>query len=92
MKKVVLAIAIALIPIFGFSQDVFDKYENADNVGSVIINKGLLGIVAKMSADDKDEETKEFLELAKSIDNIRVFVSEDASASADMSVTTKKYD
>ena len=91
MKKLVLLFAMALVPFFGISQDAFDKYENSENVGSVIINKGLLGIVANMSADDKDEETKEFLELAKSIDNIRVFVSEDATASADMSATMKKY-
>ena len=91
MKKSIIAFALVLSPFFGFSQDVFDKYENSDNVGSVIINKGLLGIVANMSSHDKDEDTKEFLELAKSIDNIRVFVSEDASASADMSATMKKY-
>jgi len=77
MKKVILVLVVVLTPVFGFSQAAFFKYENSENVGSVIINKGLLGIVANMSADNQDKETQEFLELAKSIDNIKVFVSED---------------
>ncbi len=91
MKKAGIIIAMVLAPMLGFSQSMFDKYENSENVGSVIINKGLLGIMANISIDDADKETQEFLELAKSIDNIKVFVSEDATASADMSATMKKY-
>lgn len=91
MKKVVVIVVMALAPMLGFSQSLFDKYENSENVGSLVINKGLLGIVASMSADDTDKETQEFLELAKSIDNIKVFVSEDTKASADMAATMKKY-
>ncbi len=91
MKKAVVIVVMALAPMLGFSQSLFDKYENSENVGSLVINKGLLGIVASMSADDTDKETQEFLELAKSIDNIKVFVSEDTKASADMAATMKKY-
>ena len=91
MKKVILVLFTAIMPALGFSQSIFDKYQDSENVGSVVINKGLLGIVASMSADDQDKETQEFIELAKSIDNIKVFVSEDASASADMALTMKKY-
>lgn len=91
MKKVILVLIVAIVPLVGFSQSVFDKYQDSDNVGSLEINKGLLGIVANMSADQQDKETKEFIELAKSIDNIKVFVSEDASAAADMAKTMKKY-
>ena len=91
MKKVIIILVVGLLPVFGFSQSVFDKYQDSENVGSLEINKGLLGIVASMSADDQDKETQEFIELAKSIDNIKVFVSEDATAAADMAKTMKKY-
>ncbi len=91
MKKLVIVMLIGVLPALGISQSVFDKYQNSEDVGSVIINKGLLGIVASMSANDQDQETKEFLELAKSIDNISVFVSENTKASADMALTMKKY-
>ncbi len=42
MKKVAVVFLMAILPALGFSQSVFDKYENMDNVGSVIVNKGMI--------------------------------------------------
>lgn len=80
-----------ILPLLGFSQKAFEKFENSDKIGSVTINKAMMGIVASMSADEKNQEARDFIELAKSIDNIKVFVSEDAGASAEMSTTAKQY-
>ncbi len=80
-----------MLPLLGFSQKAFEKFENSDKIGSVTINKAMMGIVASMSADEKNKEAQDFIELAKSIDNINVFVSEDAGASAEMNATAKKY-
>ncbi|MBT8239045.1 MAG: DUF4252 domain-containing protein [Croceitalea sp.] len=91
MKKLLLSILVIAVPLFGLSQSAFDKYTNSDKVGSISINKSMLGIVAQMSANDGDQESKDFIELAKSIEDINVFVSEDATASADMAMTMKRY-
>jgi len=91
MKNSIVLLAFALIPLMTFSQSVFDKYENAEDVASLSINKGLLEMVANMSSDDQDKETKEFLEMAKNIDGIKMFSSESPKASADMAATMKKY-
>ncbi|MET1259740.1 DUF4252 domain-containing protein [Flagellimonas sp. DF-77] len=88
--KSLIAVLI-LLPSMLMAQSVFDRFENADNIGSVTVNKGMLGIVASMSADDADQDTRDFIDLAKSIDNIKVFVSEDKKASADMAAAMKKY-
>lgn len=93
MKNIVkiIVVTLCLLPSLALAQSVFDKLENSENIGTVTINKGMLGIVANMSADDKDKEAQEFIELAKSINSIKVFVSEDESASKEMSMTAKKY-
>lgn len=93
MKHIVKILIAALLtmPLNGFSQKAFDKFENSDNIGSVTINKGMMGIVASMSADGKNKEAQDFIDLAKSIDNIRVFISENPSASAEMTTTAKSY-
>ncbi len=91
MKKIIVVIALALSPIWAVSQSAFDKYEDADNVASISINKGLLGMVANMSSDSQDKEAQEFIALAKSIDGIKVFISEDSKVSADMALTIKSY-
>lgn len=91
MRKRILIALVALLPLSIFSQSVFDKYENTEDVASLSINKGLLELVANMSSDNQDQETKEFLELARNIDGIKMFISENAKASADMATTMKKY-
>ena len=37
MKKLVIVFAVALFPLAGFSQSLFDKYEDMDNVAAVIV-------------------------------------------------------
>ncbi len=91
MKKLSLVVAIAILPLFGFSQSVFDKYENMDNVGTVIINKGMIDLVSKIGSMADDEEAKEFAEIAQGIKGIKVFITEDKGVSSSMSATVKKY-
>ncbi|UII75530.1 DUF4252 domain-containing protein [Flagellimonas sp. HMM57] len=91
IKKWFTVVVCSCLPIFGMSQSILDKFEDSDRVGSITISKGMLDIVADAMSYDKDEDTKDFVALAKSIDNIRVFISEDKGASADMAVTMKQY-
>lgn len=87
----IVLMALMMAPFSGNAQSAFSKFENSDNIGSVTINKGMLGIVASMSADKQDQETQDFIELAKSMEKIQVFISEDKSASAEMAATAKQY-
>nr|WP_299338811.1 DUF4252 domain-containing protein [Allomuricauda sp.] len=91
MKKAIIVFGLLLIPTFGFSQSIFDRFEDSDRIGSVTISKGMLLIFAEAMADNEDEESREFAEMAKSIDGIKVFVSEDEGAAADMMATMKRY-
>lgn len=91
MKKVAVVVLIAILPVFGFSQSVFDKYEDMDNVGSVIVNKGMIDLVSKLGGMSDDADAKEFMEVASGLKGVKVFMTEDASVSADMSATVKKY-
>lgn len=91
MKKLNVLVVLALIPLFGFSQSIFDKYEDMDNVGTVVVNKGMIDLVTKISNLSDDEEAKEFAEVAKGIKGIKVFITEDKGISASMATTVKKY-
>ena len=42
MKKYILIVAMAVLPLSGFSQSIFDKFEDSDEVSSVIVNKKLV--------------------------------------------------
>lgn len=91
MRKIGLIIMAMALPLLGMSQSIFDKYEDSEKIGTVTINKGMLKLAATVMEHDEDEDTQQFVEIAKSINNIKVFMSEDADASADMNATMKKY-
>ncbi len=85
MKKITLILAIALLPLTGFSQSIFDKFEDMDNVGAVIVNKGMIDLVSSIGSLDDDKDAREFVEMAKGINGIKVFITEDKGVAADMS-------
>lgn len=91
MKKIIVLIAAVVFPFALSAQSDFDKYIDSDDVGSVIINKNLLGMVAKFSNDSNEKEAQEFIEMADNIDEIKVFMTSKSSASEDMASTVKKY-
>ena len=92
MKNISLTLAITLLPLFGFSQSVFDKYDGMDEVGSVTINQSMIRLAGNIAAfDEDDQESQDFAEIAQGLDGIKVFITEDADVSADMGETVKKY-
>lgn len=89
MKKIALILAVALLPLTGFSQSVFDKFEDLEAVSTVVVNKKAFEMFSRLPADDKD--AKEFMELTKNLTGLKVFVTEDKTIGADMKATVDKY-
>ncbi|MGB5555441.1 MAG: DUF4252 domain-containing protein [Flavobacteriaceae bacterium] len=90
MKK--LAVVLALLPLFGFSQSIFDKYENRDDVASVTVNRSMIRLAGSFAAlDEDDKDSQDFKDIAQSLNGIKVFVTQDKSVSEDMGATVKKY-
>ncbi len=91
MKKFIAIAVLALAPLVGKAQSVFDKFEDQDNVSSVIVNKNMFNLLMKMDVDVDDPEAKEFMDIAKSLNGLKVFVTEDDKVSADMQSTVDRY-
>ncbi|MEO9511412.1 MAG: DUF4252 domain-containing protein [Flavobacteriaceae bacterium] len=90
MRKIIVVLCV-LVSAQLSSQSIFDKFEDSDRIGSVTINKGMLDLVVKMMDDDRDKETQEFVDVAKGINHIKIFMSEDEGAAADIAATMKKH-
>jgi len=91
MKKYILIIVLAVLPLTSFSQSIFDRFEDLDNVSSVVINKNMFNLLAKMDVDVDDPEAQEYIDMAKSLSGLKVFITEDKAVSADMKNTVDKY-
>lgn len=91
MKKTLIVFALALLPFTGFSQSLFDKYEDLDNVTSVIINKSMFNLLSKIEVEVDDPEAKDFMDIAQSVNSLKVFTTEDKAVGADMMASVNKY-
>ena len=91
MKKIIIGIFVGLLPLLGFSQSIFDKYEDMENVGVVIVNKGMIDLISTIGEHADDAEAREFMDVAKGLDGIKVFMTESNEISTDMHATVKKY-
>jgi len=91
MKNLILAFAFVLTSALSFSQGIFDKYEDLEGVTSVVINQKMFKMIATMGIDLEDEETQEYVDMAKNITGFKVFTTGDEKISADMNSTVKSY-
>lgn len=91
MKKSLVILVIALMPFFAFSQSLFDKYEDLDEVTSVIVNKSMFNLLSKIEVEVDDPEAKDFMDIAQSVNSLKVFTTEDKSVGADMKASVDKY-
>ena len=91
MKKYILIVILAVLPLGLMAQSIFDKFEDLDEVSSVVVNKNMFNLLVKMDVDTDDPEAQEFMDIAKSLSGLKVFVTEDSGVSADMKATVDKY-
>ncbi|KIX22224.1 hypothetical protein SY27_06095 [Flavobacterium sp. 316] len=90
MKKIILGIVFMMFASVGFSQSTFDKYEDSDVVKTIIVNKKMFELMGKIEVDAKGTE-KQFIELVKKLDNLKVFMTGNVKVASDMKGTVASY-
>ena len=87
MKKKLTILLLLLTPLFFFGQTVFDKYDGKEGVNAVIVNKKMF----QMMGNVKSNESQQYLDLIKKLDNLKVFRTTNNSIVADMKATAANY-
>ncbi len=91
MKNVIVIIAFLMSSVMVSAQSVFDKFEDLEDVTSVVVNQKMFKMLATMGIDVDDPEMQGYIDMAESITNFKVFTTGDEGISADMNATVKKY-
>ena len=91
MKKILLTAVLLSAVSLGFSKSVFDKYENEKSVSAMVINKSMFSLLAKFEVVADDKETKDFIDIAKSITSLKVFTTTDKEVAAAMGNDVTNY-
>lgn len=91
VKKLILTIAIIAISFSSYAQknSIFDKFEDYDDVTTVVVTQKAFNMLGKISNDS--EEGKEFNNLVKGLNNLKVFTTENAKIAGEMQATFDKY-
>ena len=91
MKKLILIIAILVAPIATFGQGLFDKYEENDEVTSVVFTQKVFRMLAELKLDIEDPEAKEVLDMAANITGLKVLTTGNESVSSQMKSDVDRY-
>ena len=91
MKKLVIVLAIVLAPMVSFGQGMFDKYEDMEEVASVIINSKMFEMLATMDMDLDDPEAQEYFNMVKNINGIKIFTTGNEAISGKMKADVNRY-
>lgn len=91
MKKLILILAIVLSPIVSYGQSMFDKYEDMDDVASIIVNSKMFQMLASIDVDLDDPEAQEYFDMVKKIKNFKVLTTGNESIAASMKTDVNSY-
>ena len=91
MKKLILIAVIAIMPFSSFAQSMFDRFENNEDVTSVILNGKMFKMLAKMGIDVDDPEMQGYIDMANNITGLKVFTTGNDKIAADMTQSVEKY-
>jgi len=89
MKNIIIILTITLVHNLFFGQNVFDKFEEIDEITSVIVTKKMFEMMANVKIND--QEGQKFLDLAKKLNNLKVFTTSHSKYRTEMKSTFEKY-
>ncbi|MFD2098306.1 DUF4252 domain-containing protein [Flagellimonas iocasae] len=91
MKKYILILLMTALPLAGFSQSLFDKFEDMDDVTSVVVNKSMFNLLAKIDVEVNDPEARDFMDIASSLKSLKVFTTDNERIGSDMKSSVDSY-
>lgn len=91
MKKIAIIIAIVALPFMSNAQGNFDKYENMQDVSSVVVTSKMFKLLSKLDIESNDAEVKEYMNLVENIKNIKVFATENKEVGQKMKADVTAY-
>jgi len=91
MKKLAILVAFMIAPMLVSAQGMFDSYEDEKDVTSVVVTKNMFKLLAQIEIESDDPDVKDYMEMVNSLDNIKVFITENKEVGARMKADVQKY-
>ena len=88
-KTLIMAFAIAILPLFTFAQATFDKFVDMDDVSVVTVNKKMFDLMGKIAGES--DEADDYISLIKGLNSLRILTTENKTIAAEMRSKVKGY-
>ncbi len=88
INRILLAVVLVASVWMARAQSQFDKFEDIEGVTSVIVNQKAFALMSKIGSESED---KEYIDLIKNIQSLKVFATESADVGRQMEAEVKKY-
>ena len=81
---------MAILPLIASAQtSIFDKFEEMDDVTTVVVNKDAFRMLAKFKGSTP--EAKEYMEMVQNLESLKVFTTEIPAIASQMNDVVAKY-
>ncbi len=88
--KLKLSFLLFAFTMMSFAQNsIFEKYEDLDEVSTVVVTKHAFKLMGKVASDSP--EAKSYKDMVNNLDYLAVYTTDDAKISANMLADIKKY-
>lgn len=92
MKKIIILIGLMIVSFSTKTKaQSFSDIENMEGVTSMIFTQQMFKLMSKLDLDSQDEEVKAYLDLVESIDNIRIFQTENPTSASKIKKDVASY-
>jgi len=91
MKKFITPLLLIVAPLLMSAQNVFDKFEDENDVTSVVVTSEMFKLLSKMDLSSDDPEAQEYLNLINNLNEIKVFTTENVEVASRMNATVSNY-
>lgn len=76
MKKIIVTLVLAVLPLISFGQTFFEKYEDEDGVTSFFASKETFKLLKGMDVDSNDPEVKEFFQMIENLEAVKMITTD----------------
>lgn len=91
MKKLVLILALATLPVVSMAQSIFDQFEDLDGVTSVVVNQNMFKLLSKIDVETNDPESQDYINMIENLTSLKVLTTGDEAISAKMKSEVDRY-
>ena len=91
MKKLLITLCAILISNITLAQSVFDKFEDNDEVTTVVLNQRMFKMLASFDIDLDDPEDQKTLDAIKKVKSIKIFSTGNSQIASEMKTSVNKH-